>query len=233
MKKTIKTVVGITAIILIAALAVILTTNKNIWNQTKEFKASEIILIQVELQDWTVRFGKTQGEQIIITASGKKQAEAEPPVEISRQDGRLIINQKKEIRDFLSNFTLGREQKVEILIPETWTQTIQINTENGDIYLDQADWNKLTAETKSGEVIGKNLKWSKETNITTRSGDIDLKYSNTPENTTLEAATEKQEITVSLPGLEPPKTPKEYTATTGTGANHLKIKTHTGYIRIH
>lgn len=148
MKNTTLKITLFAAIILTALILISGGRHKQIG--TYEFTADKIT---VDADDWTVKLGHSSDELVHVNIFSNQKNAASLPLSISCDNGLLTITQTKVIKDFISNFTFGGLESIEILIPENMEESIAIHTNSGDLYI--RDIEKLPANISSntGDII--------------------------------------------------------------------------------
>lgn len=229
-------VVGIVTVVAAGVIllgGIFLFSKKNTYQEEYKINSDKVQQVIIESDSWATVIREADREDILIEVSGTRKVKDDIPVHIEQEQGILKVIQEKEIRDFLSNFSFGQENKITIYLPQERKDYLEVTSNSGDIKMEGTSFEEIKAISKSGEIKATKMFSNLDMVLESGSGDIKVGYKENVENLSITASSLKEEVQMKLGGvIEEKKTNKEYKGKIGKGDHQLDIRSNSGSIYI-
>ena len=135
----------------------------------------DINYLEVRLVSENLYIYETGEPYIIIKQIANKDIPEDEKLRVVQQGNKVKIEKRKDRGIQLFHFTnWNLNEKIEVYIPKTYNQGINLKTVSGEIEVNNVDVKEINCKTTSGDISVENLT-AQEMNVDTTSGDIKMK----------------------------------------------------------
>ncbi|MBF7151024.1 MULTISPECIES: DUF4097 family beta strand repeat-containing protein [Bacillus] len=150
------------------------------FKKEKSFEINHIKEIEIDNENWDIKFKGTDANKIVISAQGKRVEKEVDPVEIEQAGNQVIVKQKQKATRFFNGFTFRKKNSISIAIPKKEIDKIVLNNKSGDVKISNIVVKSIMTKSKSGDEMVVGLSAEKGEFIS-QSGELAVKDSSVQE----------------------------------------------------
>ncbi len=219
---------GAVAIFLLSALAMLISravSGKNAWNtdfwgdirtvQEESFSLDAIDELEFDFSSMDISVILTQEEELQVKLLANRELRSDERFISSSDNGRVLVRSQPRV-DFFSLWTLNGFKKLEVYLPEKYSEALKLTTASGNITLpDGLTLKTMKMHLSSGDLRGGNIQ-TEDLSLGVSSGNIRLSH--------LKSGRYTMEITSGDTTLEA----LEGTGSIGSSSGNIRIGSLTG-----